>query len=288
MATITRTVRSSELSRNSREVFEAADQGPVLITRRDGDSLVLTKASQVEHDRRGLELATAVVAASLAPGDQPFVERLRQPFPWLALLSLADQEAFSVEVVDVARACAAISRFDRLLLTLHSWKATAEEVAAGHLADDELEWLGAAEPVVDSSAKMPVEALHSTAGEGYILPSQGKNVAGGKEFMRAMLSKEAAVNFAKTTFSSTIVKDTIPEDGFGSTALVSQVKLLEAAGENVFSWQFVDLYGTNTDMLVLWNTFMQGGSSVAELTKGLQGITDRVANDDAIKKVEIK
>ena len=47
MATITRTVRSSELSRNSREVFEAADQGPVLITRRDGDSLVLTKASQV-------------------------------------------------------------------------------------------------------------------------------------------------------------------------------------------------------------------------------------------------
>jgi N-acetylglucosamine transport system substrate-binding protein len=147
---------------------------------------------------------------------------------------------------------------------------------------------GAPEPVVSSDSALPWEALHSTAGEGYIVPSQGKNVAGGKEFMRAMLSKEAAVNFAKTTFSSTIVKDTIPADGFGSTALVSQVKMLEAAGSNVFSWNFVDLYGTNTDQLVVWNTFLQGGSSVAELTKSLQEITDKIANDDSIKKVEVQ
>ena len=38
-----------------------------------------------------------------------------------------------------------------------------------------------------------------------------------------------------------------PADGFGSTALVSQVKLLEAAGANVFTWNFIDLYGLNTD-----------------------------------------
>ena len=106
---------------------------------------------------------------------------------------------------------------------------------------------GAPEPIVSADSALPWEAVHSTAGEGYIVPSQGKNVAGGKEFMRAMLSKEAAVNFAKTTFSSTIVKDTVPADGFGSTALVSQVKLLEAAGENVYTWNFIDLYGLNTD-----------------------------------------
>lgn len=147
---------------------------------------------------------------------------------------------------------------------------------------------GAPEPVVSSDSAMPWEALHSTAGEGYIVPSQGANVAGGKEFMRSMLSKDAAVNFAKTTFSSTIVKDTIPADGFGSTALVSQVDMLEAAGDDVFSWNFVDLYGMNTDQLVVWNTFLQGGSSVAELTKSLQDITDKVANDDSISKVEVK
>ena len=146
---------------------------------------------------------------------------------------------------------------------------------------------GAPEPVVSSDSSLPWEALHSTAGEGYLVPSQGKNVAGGKEFLRAMLSQEAAVNFAKTKLSSTIVKGTVPEDGFGSTALVSQVKMLEGAGDNVFSWNFVDLYGINPDMLVLWNTFLQGGSSVAELTKGLQAITDKVAKDDSIKKVEV-
>jgi N-acetylglucosamine transport system substrate-binding protein len=147
---------------------------------------------------------------------------------------------------------------------------------------------GAPEPVVSNDSSLPWEALHSTAGEGFIVPSQGKNVAGGKEFLRAMLSEEAAVNFAKTTFSSTIVKDTIPADGFGSTALISQVKMLEEAADNVYSWSFVDLYGLNTDQLVVWNTFLQGGSSVADLTTGLQEITDKTAKDDSIKKVQVQ
>ncbi|WP_022886029.1 N-acetylglucosamine/diacetylchitobiose ABC transporter substrate-binding protein [Glaciibacter superstes] len=150
------------------------------------------------------------------------------------------------------------------------------------------EMTGAPEPTVTSGSKLPWEALHSTAGEGYIVPSKAKNAAGGKEFLRAMLSQEAAVNFAKSTFSSTIVKDTIPADGFGSTALVSQVAMLDAAGSDVFSWNFVDLYGMNTDQLVVWNTFLQGGSDVATLTADLQAITDKVAGDSAIKKVTVK
>jgi N-acetylglucosamine transport system substrate-binding protein len=146
---------------------------------------------------------------------------------------------------------------------------------------------GAPEPTVSSNSKMPYEALHSTAGEPYIVPSQGKNVAGGKEFLRAMLSKDAAVNFAKTKLSSTIVKGTVPADGFGSTALQSQIKMLEAAGSNIFSWNFVLLYGMNTDQLVVWNSFLSGDSDVAKLTKGLQDITDKVAKDDSIKKVQV-
>jgi N-acetylglucosamine transport system substrate-binding protein len=146
---------------------------------------------------------------------------------------------------------------------------------------------GAPEPVVSSNPAMPYEALHSTAGEPYIVPSQGKNVAGGKEFLRAMLSKDAAVNFAKTKLSSTIVKGTVPADGFGSTALQSQIQMLEAAGSNIFSWNFVDLYGMNTDQLVVWNSFLSGDSDVAKLTKGLQDITDKVAKDDSIKKVQV-
>lgn len=147
---------------------------------------------------------------------------------------------------------------------------------------------GCPEPTVDASSAMPWETLHSAAGEPFVIPSQGKNVAGGKELLRTMLSKDAATNFAKTKLAPTVVKDTVPADGFGSTALVSQTTMLGAAGENIFTWQFVDYYGMNPDQLVLWNTFLDGKSSVADLTKGLQGITDKVANDSSVKKIEIK
>jgi N-acetylglucosamine transport system substrate-binding protein len=66
--------------------------------------------------------------------------------------------------------------------------------------------------------------------------------------------------------------------------------MLEAAGSNIFSWTVVnpaDLYGMNTDQLVVWNSFLSGDSDVAKLTKGLQDITDKVANDDSIKKVQV-
>ena len=153
---------------------------------------------------------------------------------------------------------------------------------------DGFKMTGAPEPTVTSGAKMPYEALHSAAGEPFMVPSQGKNMAGGKELLRTMLSKDAATNFAKTKLAPTIIKGTVPADGFGSTALVSQSKMLEAAGDNIFSWQFVDYYGMNPDQLVPWNSFLDGKLSVADLTGKLQKITDDVANDSSVKKIEIK
>lgn len=152
---------------------------------------------------------------------------------------------------------------------------------------DGFDMKGFASPVVSSGSAMPAEALHSTAGEPFIVPSQGKNVAGGKELLRTMLSKEAATNFAKTKLAPTIVKGLVPADGFGSTALVSQTDMLDAAGENIFTWGFVDLYGMNPDQLVPWNTFLEGKSDVATLTAALQAITDKVREDDSVDKIEI-
>ncbi|WP_404388683.1 N-acetylglucosamine/diacetylchitobiose ABC transporter substrate-binding protein [Humibacillus xanthopallidus] len=146
---------------------------------------------------------------------------------------------------------------------------------------------GAPEPTVDASSAMPYEAMHSTAGEPFVIPSKGANVAGGKELLRVMLSKEAATNFSKTRLSPTIVKGIVPEDGFGSTALVSQTSMLEAAGDKIFTWNFVDLYGMNKDQLVVWNSFLAGDTDAAGLTSGLQKITDTVRNDDSIKKVTV-
>jgi len=149
------------------------------------------------------------------------------------------------------------------------------------------EMKGFPEMVVNTDSAMPWEALHSAAGEPFQIPSQGKNVPGGKELLRTMLSKEAATNFAKTKLAPTIVKDTVPADGFGSTALVSQSEMLSAAGSNVFTWTFVDLYGTNVDQLVVWNSFLAGKSSVKDLTSRLQQITDKIREDDSIKKIPV-
>ena len=146
---VSRTVQSSELSRNSAAVFKAVDQGPVTITRRDGETLVLTKESDLARQREGLELAAHLVAASLAPADVPFVERLRGPFPWIEFFDPSDREAFAQEVVDVARACAATSRFGRLLLALRAWHSTAQAIAVGYTHDENLEWLAVPEPVAD-------------------------------------------------------------------------------------------------------------------------------------------
>ncbi|QGH69217.1 N-acetylglucosamine/diacetylchitobiose ABC transporter substrate-binding protein [Pseudactinotalea sp. HY158] len=129
--------------------------------------------------------------------------------------------------------------------------------------------------------------LRAEAGEPFCVPSQADNIAGGKEVLRTMLSKEAAVNFAKEKKAPTIVLDTVPEDGFGSTALQSQGKMLADANNSFFTIKFINLYGMNTDQLVYMNSFLSGDKSVEELTSDLQGLTDKTREDDSIEKVKI-
>ncbi|RCK68458.1 carbohydrate ABC transporter, N-acetylglucosamine/diacetylchitobiose-binding protein [Desertihabitans brevis] len=140
--------------------------------------------------------------------------------------------------------------------------------------------------VVDPATAQMADALHSTAGEPYIVPSQAANVAGGKELLRAMLSQEAATNFAQQKLAPTIVQGTVPEDGFGSTALVSQTQML-ANASSVFTYNFVSTYGMNQDQLVVWNSFLDGSIDAAQLTSDLQGITDAVREDDSVEKIEV-
>ena len=152
---------------------------------------------------------------------------------------------------------------------------------------DGFKMTGVPEMTLTSSPKLPYETLRSASGEPFIVPKAGKNVAGAKELLRTMLSKEAATNFTKTKLAPTIVKGLVPTDGFGSTALQSQAKMLDAAGKNVFDYKFVTRYGMNKDQLVVWNSFLSGQTDVAGLTSGLQGITDKVAADSSIQKEKV-
>ncbi len=44
----------------------------------------------------------------------------------------------------------------------------------------------------------------------------------------------------------------------------------------------------NSDQLPIWNSFLDGKMTVADLTKALQDLTDKIRNDSSIKKIEIK
>ncbi|ALV46827.1 carbohydrate ABC transporter substrate-binding protein, CUT1 family [Arthrobacter alpinus] len=150
------------------------------------------------------------------------------------------------------------------------------------------EMTGSPVPVVSASPKIAQTGVRSAGGEPFVVPTKGANVAAGKELLRIMLSKDAATNFAKEKLAPTVVKGTVPADGFGSTALVSQTDMLEKAGKDIFTWNFVDTYGMNPDQLVPWNSFLDGKLDTAGLTKALQAITDKVMADDSVKKIEVK
>lgn len=146
------------------------------------------------------------------------------------------------------------------------------------------EMQGFPELVLDDSPALPYTALRSGAGEPFIVPSIAGNPAGGKELLRAMLSNAAAAEFAKTRKAPTIVSGTVPEDGFGSTALVSQSTMLSDAGENVFDYKFIDYYGMNADQVGIMNSFLSGEIDAAGVTEQLQKLSDEIADDDSIDK----
>jgi hypothetical protein len=139
-AIIERRVRSSELSRNSAEVFRAAEHGAVEITRRDGESLMLTRKSEADRQYEALEMAADLIAASLGRETKPFPERLQERFPWMHFLDDEERRQFADEVVEVARACSAVRDFGPLLVCLHEWHATARAIAAGYTRDEDLQW----------------------------------------------------------------------------------------------------------------------------------------------------
>jgi hypothetical protein len=139
-ATTTRVVQSSALSRNSAEVFQAADRGAVEITRRDGETLVLMRKSEVERQSTVLRMAADLIAASLGPESEPFASRLQDRFPWMRFLNGPEQEMFAKEIVQSARGCAAVRDFGPFMVDLQEWYATAQAKAAGFTPDDELDW----------------------------------------------------------------------------------------------------------------------------------------------------
>lgn len=134
---MTTTVTLSALLRTPNDVFDKLEDGDVLVTRRDGDDLRISKARDAEDEINTLQALAQMIAASLDEKTcDRIAERLTDPFPWMALLPTAYQREFVGEFLRLARACASIGRFDRLRIVLAAWRATAEAYADPNVTPD--------------------------------------------------------------------------------------------------------------------------------------------------------
>ena len=99
-------------------------------------------------------------------------------------------------------------------------------------------------PDLTSSDKMPYGTLRAEAGEPFMVPAKAKNQAGGLEFLRIMLGKDASSKFAQLTSSLSVVKGSA-DSVTNSTALTSVNKAVTAAGSNLVTYRSVtDWYPT--------------------------------------------
>lgn len=137
--------KSSDLSRSSGEVFAAASEHPVTVTRRDGENLVMMTDSEDRARRDLLDLAAQlIVIATDSQGS--LAERMSEVFPWMFALSPQSRDECARAILQAARASFSTKQPHLAIAELTSWKETATALAAG-LRNDPVEWLDDNEPV---------------------------------------------------------------------------------------------------------------------------------------------
>jgi N-acetylglucosamine transport system substrate-binding protein len=143
-------------------------------------------------------------------------------------------------------------------------------------------------PTLTENSQLPYDAIQAGGGVPFMIPSDAGNVAGAKELLRTMLSKEAASKFSEMTLAPTIVMGTIPDDGFGSSALASVMRSLDSADDNTFNWALpaksFSYYGI--DHAVPLISFLGGDITAKEYLAMVQAMSDAVAKDTSVTKIE--
>jgi hypothetical protein len=129
---------SSELSRNSARVFKAAEQHPVLVTRRDGENLILMSENDDRARKELFELGAQLI--SIATDSQGTLEeRMMKLFPWMYALTGADRTTCTQDLIKAAAASFSTGQASLIVMELTSWRETATALAEG-LNSDSPDW----------------------------------------------------------------------------------------------------------------------------------------------------
>jgi N-acetylglucosamine transport system substrate-binding protein len=140
-------------------------------------------------------------------------------------------------------------------------------------------------PSVTTSDQLPATAINAAAGEIYFAAAKGKNPRGGMEYLRTMLSKEAALGFTKLTKSLTVVAGSA--DGLTiSPGLTSAADMLKKAGKDAFVGYLFDSWYKKMDdeSRSAVNELMFQGGTAQKFCDRMQAAADAVAKDSSITK----
>jgi N-acetylglucosamine transport system substrate-binding protein len=141
-------------------------------------------------------------------------------------------------------------------------------------------------PSLTAEDALPFEATQASAGEDFIVFAQGKNVQGGKEYLRLLFSQEGARFFSEATKSLTAVAGSAEGLELG-TAFQSVQDAIAAAGENVFVPRWSGWYADLGELSeTTFSELMTGQKTSDEIIAELQAETDRIREDASIPKFE--
>jgi N-acetylglucosamine transport system substrate-binding protein len=139
-------------------------------------------------------------------------------------------------------------------------------------------------PSGSKSEKLPFDSVNAYGGEYFVVPAHAKNVAGGKEYLRIMLSKDATRKFAELNHALTVVKDSTKGMDLG-TAVSSTQALIAKNAPVVPVAQYRNWYKTLDDEVNnAFGAMMTKQIQPRELMARAQAKADAVAQDSSIKK----
>jgi N-acetylglucosamine transport system substrate-binding protein len=141
-------------------------------------------------------------------------------------------------------------------------------------------------PSATGSDKLPATAIYAAAGEMYFVPSHAKNVRGGKEYLRHMLSKAGAKGFTDLTKVLTVVQGST--EGLSlSPGTTSANKALADAGAGNFSFRWDAWYKKMDDECrQATNELMFQGGTADKFCDRMQAVADAVKADSSIEKFQ--
>ena len=129
-------IQSSDLSRNPLKVFTAAEAGPVLLTRRDGENFLIMTESEGASRQTLHEFAGRFLEVCMDERPDSFTSKMCRQFPWMGVFDAAGQKKCAEALAAAAKAAFATGQSLLLEIEYNSWYDSAQGMAAGlHLVN---------------------------------------------------------------------------------------------------------------------------------------------------------